>query len=324
MIGGAMLRRVGIGVSVAIALGAPARGQAGGPALACLPSVPSAVPGETVGVNVWATGTDGAPITRLRVIWDSEIGQIDRSAASSAPAVMNARRSPKTPSPLRISPTPVSQADSTTRRVPVRSRLAASSAVSTPSSSPESRRFAPARARPDRSIGFSTTGAPSAVVSLSWRKNPCVAICSIRGRRVRFTAVSVASSPVSTTAPFSTWARSGLLCGSWKRLEAYRRRSRANARLRAPLVWVWRLTGVPRARGFRMLQRNLRFLAAFGAVVMLTFLVWSVAAPSAQSAAQSSALYYPPAGNWAHKMPAEVGMDDAKLADAIASMRSPR
>ena len=32
--------------------------------------------------------------------------------------------------------------------------------------------------------------------------------------------------------------------------------------------------------------------------------------------------YYPPAGQWAHKSPAEVGMDAAKLDDAIAFMKA--
>src|SRR5262245_63884084 len=32
--------------------------------------------------------------------------------------------------------------------------------------------------------------------------------------------------------------------------------------------------------------------------------------------------YYPPAGQWAHKSPAEVGMDAAKLDDAIAFMKT--
>ena len=32
--------------------------------------------------------------------------------------------------------------------------------------------------------------------------------------------------------------------------------------------------------------------------------------------------YYPPAGEWAHKKPAEVGMDAAKLAEAVSFMMS--
>ena len=50
---------------------------------------------------------------------------------------------------------PVSQADSVTRRVPQRSRLAASSAVRIPSSPRDSPALAPASARPERSSGFS-------------------------------------------------------------------------------------------------------------------------------------------------------------------------
>ena len=38
------------------------------------------------------------------------------------------------------------------------------------------------------------------------------------------------------------------------------------------------------------------------------------------SAAQAA--YYPPAGQWAHKTPAEVGMDPAKLNDAVEFMKS--
>ena len=52
-----------------------------------------------------------------------------------APATLNARLSPNTPSPARISPIPVSQADSTTHSTPVRSRAPISSAVRIPSSS---------------------------------------------------------------------------------------------------------------------------------------------------------------------------------------------
>ena len=36
----------------------------------------------------------------------------------------------------------------------------------------------------------------------------------------------------------------------------------------------------------------------------------------------AQAPYYPPAGQWAHKSPAEVGMDAAKLDDAIAFMKA--
>jgi CubicO group peptidase (beta-lactamase class C family) len=49
-------------------------------------------------------------------------------------------------------------------------------------------------------------------------------------------------------------------------------------------------------------------IAAIGALVV----AWLVAAPVAQSN-----VYYPPAGSWAKKTPAEVGMDAAKLEAAI-------
>ena len=44
---------------------------------------------------------------------------------------------------------------------------------------------------------------------------------------------------------------------------------------------------------------------------LCALLVWFAAVPAAQ------AIYYPPAGSWAHKTPAEVGMDAAKLDAAI-------
>ena len=57
-------------------------------------------------------------------------------------------------------------------------------------------------------------------------------------------------------------------------------------------------------------------------VVASSFLIglalWLVgaAAPVAQ------APYYPPAGQWVHKAPGEVGMDAAKLHDAIEFMKA--
>ena len=36
----------------------------------------------------------------------------------------------------------------------------------------------------------------------------------------------------------------------------------------------------------------------------------------------AEAPYYPPAGQWAHKNPADVGMDAAKLNDAIEFMKA--
>src|SRR2546425_6154177 len=79
-----------------------------------------------------------------------------------APASVNARRNPKMPSPICTSPRPVSQAESTTSLVARRSRLETSSAVKIPSSASRGsiplrlQVLAPARARPERSRGFST------------------------------------------------------------------------------------------------------------------------------------------------------------------------
>jgi CubicO group peptidase (beta-lactamase class C family) len=51
-------------------------------------------------------------------------------------------------------------------------------------------------------------------------------------------------------------------------------------------------------------------------VIGLALCVVVVALPSAQTP------YYPPAGQWAHKTPAEVGMDPAKLAAAVEFMKA--
>jgi CubicO group peptidase (beta-lactamase class C family) len=51
-------------------------------------------------------------------------------------------------------------------------------------------------------------------------------------------------------------------------------------------------------------------------LVGLALCVVVAALPSAQ------APYYPPAGQWAHKAPAEVGMDAAKLSEAVAFMQA--
>ena len=51
-----------------------------------------------------------------------------------------------------------------------------------------------------------------------------------------------------------------------------------------------------------------------GLVSLALFLV-GVAVPAAQTA------YYPPAGQWARKAPAEVGMDAARLNDAVEFMK---
>lgn len=52
-----------------------------------------------------------------------------------------------------------------------------------------------------------------------------------------------------------------------------------------------------------------------GLVAVAVFLV-GVALPAAQTT------YYPPAGQWARKTPAEVGMNAAKLNDAVDFMKS--
>ena len=70
-------------------------------------------------------------------------------------------------------------------------------------------------------------------------------------------------------------------------------------------------TGIRRVRG-----------VAFGVMApcfCASVLLWMylAAAPAAQSAP-----YYPPAGTWAKKTPAELGMDPAKLAEAVTYAQS--
>lgn len=48
----------------------------------------------------------------------------------------------------------------------------------------------------------------------------------------------------------------------------------------------------------------------------------SAAGPSAESVTQSASPYYPPAGSWAKKTPAELGMDAKLLAEAVAFAES--
>ena len=52
------------------------------------------------------------------------------------------------------------------------------------------------------------------------------------------------------------------------------------------------------------------------ALIGFALLLAGVAGPIAQTS------YYPPAGEWAHKVPADVGMDAAKLNDAVEFMKS--
>jgi len=51
-------------------------------------------------------------------------------------------------------------------------------------------------------------------------------------------------------------------------------------------------------------------------LVNLALLVVFVAIPAAQS------VYYPPPGQWARKAPADVGMDPARLTDAVEFMKT--
>src|SRR5688500_18975480 len=66
---------------------------------------------------------------------------------------------------------------------------------------------------------------------------------------------------------------------------------------------------------------QMRFLV-FGAVWL--FLVAAPAAPAHRSFSEGgqSGHYFPPAGTWAKKAPAEVGLDPAKLAEAVTYAQS--
>lgn len=64
-----------------------------------------------------------------------------------------------------------------------------------------------------------------------------------------------------------------------------------------------------------MITRRTRFGlsgAAVAAAIGVTFAV------TGATSAQGGAAYYPPAGDWARKAPAELGMDPAKLAEAVS------
>jgi CubicO group peptidase (beta-lactamase class C family) len=63
-----------------------------------------------------------------------------------------------------------------------------------------------------------------------------------------------------------------------------------------------------------------RRIHRFPVPLLSILIVWCLAGTVAPSA-QAPAPYYPAAGNWTHKAPADVGMDAAKLADAIAFMK---
>jgi CubicO group peptidase (beta-lactamase class C family) len=70
----------------------------------------------------------------------------------------------------------------------------------------------------------------------------------------------------------------------------------------------------------REIRRATTPLLAIGIVLIITF--GTTPAPQAQSHANPGTLYYPPAGEWARKKPADVGMDPAKLNEAVAFMQS--
>src|SRR6476661_8386503 len=128
----------------------------------------------------------------------------------SAPDKRKARRKPHTPSPLRTSPRPVSQAERVTSFVPHRLRLEASKAVRMPSSVLFLFRLAPLSASPDRRSGFSIAAAPRTeresaggclllpvVTSVaSCKKNPCVAICRTLGASTCLIRLLDARAPV--------------------------------------------------------------------------------------------------------------------------------
>ena len=52
-------------------------------------------------------------------------------------------------------------------------------------------------------------------------------------------------------------------------------------------------------------------------LLCLAFLAALAPAVAAQSAGSKPATYFPPAGTWQHKAPAEVGMDAARLKEAV-------
>ena len=63
------------------------------------------------------------------------------------------------------------------------------------------------------------------------------------------------------------------------------------------------------------MRHNFRFASVLILSAMISILLVS-AAPAPESS------YYPPPGEWARKKPAEVGMDAAKLDEAVAFMKS--
>src|SRR5437870_72669 len=64
------------------------------------------------------------------------------------------------------------------------------------------------------------------------------------------------------------------------------------------------------------MRHHIRLSAAVSASIFGAIFITAFALPAAETA------YYPPPGEWARKKPAEVGMDAAKLNEAIAFMQS--
>ena len=64
------------------------------------------------------------------------------------------------------------------------------------------------------------------------------------------------------------------------------------------------------------MRNDIRGLVSSSLLIALAFWLISAASPATQGP------YYPPAGQWSHKAPAEVGMDASKLRDAIEFMKA--
>lgn len=64
------------------------------------------------------------------------------------------------------------------------------------------------------------------------------------------------------------------------------------------------------------MRNDIRGLVTSSLLIALAFWLISAASPATQGP------YYPPAGQWSHKAPAEVGMDASKLRDAIEFMKA--
>ena len=64
------------------------------------------------------------------------------------------------------------------------------------------------------------------------------------------------------------------------------------------------------------MRNDIRGLVTSSLLIAVAFWLISAASPATQGP------YYPPAGQWSHKAPAEVGMDASKLRDAIEFMKA--